>query len=276
MLIIATATEQSSPTVNGTLLQLAKEKKKSVTLTDSVSKSVLARNRFNNPADRETTTIAEAHDGMVSKNRPHSQPKRVNVPSSQYSPYKSHVRFSVAGSDGDLNSAAAAPATALPTVAVVPASGTLSSKWNSTASTNFTSLAPEVYTKTSFPIIPQTAKKKPSHRRFRGSREPCYCFSLLVLVICYSFSLAIAGDSGRLLLSKRKLNNLKRYEDVVNQKIQGRPRRRLGSCGRNGQYWKKTSWIGTGYCASCGTGRYSAVNGNDHGSGSVNIALQSK
>ena len=66
MLTIATATEQSSP--NGTLLQLAKEKKKSVTLTDSVSKSVLARNRFNNPADRETTTIAEAHDGMASKN----------------------------------------------------------------------------------------------------------------------------------------------------------------------------------------------------------------
>ena len=193
----------------GTLLQIAKEKKKSVTLTDSVAKKFLARNRFRNPADRETTTIAEAHDGMASKNRPHSQPKRVNVPSSQHPPSKTHIPFSVAGSDGDLDPATAATATALPTVAVVPASGTLSFKWNGTKPTVSTQ-------KTSFPT-PQMAKKRPIRdvRRqcrtgFRGSCEPCYCFRLLALVICYSFSLVMGGTAqeiNHMLIQPDEANN---------------------------------------------------------------------
>ena len=108
------------------------------------------------------------------------------------------------------------------------------------------------------------AKKKPirdaARRRFRGSCEPCYYFSLLVLVIYYILSPVGASDSDRLLLTKRKSENLKRYEAVVIQKN----RRRLG-CGEKGEYWKKTSVVGTGYCASCTTGRYSAGKGKDHG-----------
>ena len=99
-----------------------------------------------------------------------------------------------------------------------------------------------------------------ARRRFRGSCEPCYYFSLLVLVLCYILSPVGASDSDRLLLTKRKSENLKRYEAVVIQKN----RRRLG-CGEKGEYWKKTSVVGTGYCASCTTGRYSAGKGKDHG-----------
>ena len=183
-----------------TLLQIAKQENVAVALTDSEPEMELGSLGFNSQEDEETTTTAEVNERMASKIRPHSQPKRVDLPSSQHPPYRPPSPFSVATSVDLLRAAAAATATALPTEAVVPVSGTLSFKLNGTlpdtlgGSCNHnpeavptlpisagrerilsavfsTSPAPETYTNASFPIprMATNGSVQEVRRRSRGS-----------------------------------------------------------------------------------------------------------
>jgi uncharacterized Zn-finger protein len=180
-----------------TLLQIAKQENLAVALTDSEPETELGRSRLNSQEDQETTTTAELNDRMASKSRPHSQPKRVDLPSSQHPPYRPPSPFSVATSVDLLAAAAAATATALPTEAVVPVSDTLSFTLNGTVPDTLggscnhnpeavptlpistlpistvlsTSPAPETYTNASFPIprMATNGSVQEVRRRSRGS-----------------------------------------------------------------------------------------------------------